>query len=234
MELPREVDVLVVGGGNAALCAAMVARESGADVLLVERAPRHFRGGNSRHTRDMRYMHLSVGPYVTGTYAEDEFFDDLWRVTGGATNEALARLTIRESADFIEWTRAHGAEWQPPLRGTLHLSRTNAFMLGGGTSLMNGYYASAQRMGVQVMYDAEVRDLFIRDGSFEQAQVLHDAQLHTVRARAVVVAAGGFEANVDWLKEYWGDAADNYIIRGTPYNTGETLRVLLDNGACRE
>src|SRR5918912_334230 len=91
--LPEETDVLVVGGGNAALCAALCARETGASVLLLEGAPRPFRGGNSRHTRDIRYMHEVVCPYVTGTYLEDEFWEDLKRVTGGETNQALAQLT---------------------------------------------------------------------------------------------------------------------------------------------
>jgi tricarballylate dehydrogenase len=98
-QLPSEVDVLVMGGGNAGLCAALSARHAGASVLLVEKAPRPFRGGNSRHTRDVRYMHESICPYVTGTYLEDEFWEDLRRVTGGETNEALARLTIRSSID---------------------------------------------------------------------------------------------------------------------------------------
>ena len=87
------------------MCAALSAREAGAAVLLLEAAPRHFRGGNSRHTRDVRYMHDASDPYVTGAYLEDEFWDDLLRVTGGETNEALARLTIRASADFVEWMR---------------------------------------------------------------------------------------------------------------------------------
>jgi tricarballylate dehydrogenase len=231
--LPSGVDVLVVGGGNAALCAALCARESGASVLLLEAAPRPYRGGNSRHTRDIRYVHEVAGPYVTGAYLEDEFWDDLWRVTGGETNETLARLTIRGSADLVDWTRAHGVEWQPPLRGTLHLSRTNAFMLGGGTGMMNGYYSHAFASGVEVAYEAEVRELDIREGWFCSASVEFDGSTRTVVAKAVVVAAGGFEANLEWLKEYWGDAVDGFVIRGTPYNTGALLRSLLDRGAQR-
>jgi tricarballylate dehydrogenase len=225
------VDVLVIGGGNAGVCAALSAREAGATVLLLEAAPRHFRGGNSRHTRDVRYMHSAVCPYVTGTYLEDEFWEDLRRVTGGETNEALARLTIRASADFVEWLEAHGVEWQPPLRGTLHLSRTNVFMLGGGTAMMNGEYATAFRLGVQVAYDAAAEDLAFDDSRCTSVSVRFDGGLHTVRAGAIVVACGGFEANLEWLKEYWGAAADNFVIRGTPYNQGRMLRVLLDNGA---
>jgi tricarballylate dehydrogenase len=230
-QLPSEVDVLVIGGGNAGLCAALTAREAGASVLLVEAAPRHFRGGNSRHTRDVRYLHPAVCPYVTGTYLEDEFWEDLRRVTGGETNEALARLTIRSSADFVEWLQAHGVEWQPPLRGTLHLSRTNVFMLGGGTAMMNGEYATALRLGVLVAYDAAAEDLTFADGHCTAASIRFNGTLCTLRPGAVVAACGGFEANLEWLKEYWGAAADNFIIRGTPYNLGRVLRVLLDKGA---
>jgi len=78
-----EPDVLVVGGGNAALCAAMTAREAGADVLLLESAPEEYRGGNSRHTRNLRYLHNRGNDFLTGPYSDDEFWDDLWRVTGG-------------------------------------------------------------------------------------------------------------------------------------------------------
>src|SRR3990172_10686720 len=132
-------DVLVIGGGNAALCAAMTARSEGATVLLLESAPEPFRGGNSRHTRDIRYMHHCANGYVTGPYPEEEFWEDLLRVTGGETDEQLARLTIRESADLGDWMLANGVRWQPPLRGTLHLTRTNLFMLGGGKAMKNAY-----------------------------------------------------------------------------------------------
>ena len=85
-----QTDVLVVGGGNAALCAAMTAREAGATVLLLESAPRDFRGGNSRHTRNLRYVHERANDYLTSPYLEEEFWKDLLQVTGGQTNERLA------------------------------------------------------------------------------------------------------------------------------------------------
>ncbi len=162
-------DVLVVGGGNAALCAAMTAREAGANVLLLESAPKEFRGGNSRHTRNLRYLHESGNDYLTGPYPEDEFWEDLLLVTEGQTNEQLARFTIRESNNIGAWMEQHGCRFQPAMRGTLHLARTNAFFLGGGKAMMNAYYATALKLGVEIMYDAEVRDIEIRDGKFASA-----------------------------------------------------------------
>lgn len=231
VDLSRIFDVLVIGGGNAALCAAMTARETGADVLLLECAPRELRGGNSRHTRNLRYLHKSGDHILTGPYLEDEFWDDLLRVTEGQTDEELARLTLRESAEVGRWMEQHGCRFQPPLKGTLHLARTNAHFLGGGKALMNAYYVTAEKSGVGILYDAEVQDIEIQDGRFASASVLSNGTTHTVRAKAVVAASGGFQANISWLKDAWGDAADNFIIRGSPYDTGKVLRVLLDLGA---
>lgn len=223
-------DVLVVGGGNAALCAAMTAREAGATVLLLESAPKEFRGGNSRHTRNLRYLHERGNEYLTGPYLEDEFWEDLLLVTGGQTNEQLARFTIRESSNIGAWMEAHGCMFQPAMRGTLHLARTNAFFLGGGKALMNAYYTKANRLGVEIVYGAEVCDLEIHDGKFTSAEFVLNNLSRKVRAKSVIVASGGFQANLEWLREYWGSAADNFIIRGTPYDKGHMLRVLLDNG----
>jgi len=216
-------DVMVAGGGNAALCAALSARERGATVVVLESAPREFRGGNSRHTRNFRCM--------TGAYPEAEYFEDLLRVTDRQTDEDLARLAIRSSPACKEWMTGRGVRFQPSLGGTLHLGRTNTFFLGGGKALMNTYYAAAEREGIRVIYDAEVIGLKMTDGGFETAAVLLDGQTVDVRAKALVAASGGFESNLDWLKEAWGDAADNFLIRGTPYNKGKVLKLLLECGA---
>ncbi|HSB78755.1 MAG TPA: FAD-dependent tricarballylate dehydrogenase TcuA [Candidatus Methylomirabilis sp.] len=230
MDVSRTYDVLVLGGGNAALTAALTARRAGLSVLVLECAPRDFRGGNSRHTRNLRCMHDRPVDVLTDAYPEEEYWQDLLRVTGGKTNEPLARLTIRQSADCRAWMVQHGVRFQSSLRGTLHLQRTNAFFLGGGKALVNSYYRAAGELGVEIAYDAEVRDLSIRDGRFTSAMVVQNGATREIRAKAMVAAAGGFESNIAWLKEAWGDVADNFLIRGTPYNMGRVLRVLIDNG----
>jgi len=224
-------DVAVVGGGNAGLSAALTAREAGASVIVLERAPRHFRGGNSRHTRNLRAAHATPTAILTDTYSEDEFFSDLLRVTGDDLDRDLARLVVHRSAGCPDWMRRHGVRFQSSLQGTLHLGRTNAFFLGGGKALMNSYYAAAARAGIEVVYDADVHALDLVGHAFEEAQVRVAGVDRTVRARAVVLASGGFESNLEWLREAWGSAADNFIIRGTPYNTGTLLRLMLDAGA---
>jgi tricarballylate dehydrogenase len=231
MAAARTFDVLILGGGNAALCAALSARHAGCSVLVLESAPKHFRGGNSRHTRNLRCMHDAPADVLTGAYGEQEYWEDLLKVTGGQTNEKLARMTIRHSATCRQWMIAHGARFQPALGGTLHVSRTNAFFLGGGKALLNAYYHAAETLGVEIRYDTEVTDLKIEDGRFRSATAVHEGIDQEIHARCVVAAAGGFEANLAWLKEAWGPAADNFLIRGTPYNTGRVLRLLLDNGA---
>jgi tricarballylate dehydrogenase len=229
-ELNRKYDVLVIGGGNAALCAAISARRDGASVLVLEGAPKFYRGGNTRHTRNMRCAHDAATGILTGPYTEEEFWEDLLRVTGGQTDEALARHMIAESKDILNWIVEQGVRWQPSLGGTLSLGRTNSFFLGGGRAMLNALYLTAEQLGIDILYDAEVINLDIADGMFLSATLKRGEGHATVAASALVAAAGGFEANIEWLKQYWGDAADNFLIRGTPYNRGTVLKMLLDKG----
>ena len=226
-------DVLIIGGGNAALCAALMAREAGASVLVLEAAPKLWRGGNSAHTRNLRCMHDAPQDVLTDAYPEEEFWQDLLKVTGGQTNEAMARLAIRESSHCRDWMRQHGVHFQPSLSGTLHLSRTNAFFMGGGKALMNAYYRSAEKLGVQIRYESPVDRFELQDGQFVAAHVGKER----ITAKACVVASGGFESNREWLREAWGQnelgewPSDNFAIRGTRFNMGVLLKDLIDQGA---
>ena len=226
----RMWDVIVVGGGNAALCAALTARDAGASVILLEGAARHLRGGNSRHTRNIRTAHREPDAYVTAPYLPDEMYEDIVAVTGGEFDGSLTELLVDESLTIAAWMWAHGVRWQLPLRGTIGLARTNRFFLGGGKTLVNAYYEAARVRGVEVRYEAQVVALEMRHGRCDGVVVRREGADTVVRARAVVVAAGGFEANIDWLRKSWGDGADNFIIRGTPANDGSMLRLLFDAG----
>ena len=231
LPVKAQVDVLVVGGGNAALCAAITAREQGANVLLLESSPEEFRGGNSRHTRNLRSIHRQANSFLTGPYLEDECFKDLLFVTKGNTDEEMARFVIQKSEDCVDWMQAHGVRFQPPMRGTLHLGRTNAFFLGGGKALVNAYYETCAQIGVTVMYDSEVIDLDIENDTFASAIVQGKDGQFLVKAKAVILASGGYQGNREWLRDAWGPKADNILVRGTPYDKGRMLRVMMDHGA---
>ncbi|PLS21034.1 FAD-dependent tricarballylate dehydrogenase TcuA [Neptunicoccus cionae] len=223
-------DIVVIGGGNAALCAAITAAEKGARVLILETAPKPYRGGNSRHTRNFRCMHHGpLGPLVE-SYTEDEYLADLMKVTGGKTDEQLARLAIRTSEECLPWMEEHGVRFQPSLSGTLSLARTNAFFRGGGKSLVNAYYRTAEQLGVDVLYEAAVTHLELDGDRVARVDYTHEGKAKSLSPKSVVVASGGFQADTDWLARAWGPAAKNFLIRGTPYNRGVVLADLLDQG----
>ncbi|GAB5449324.1 FAD-dependent tricarballylate dehydrogenase TcuA [Gymnodinialimonas sp.] len=223
-------DIVVIGGGNAALCAAMTAAEAGAKVLILEAAPKAYRGGNSRHTRNFRCMHAGpLGPLIE-SYSEEEYFADLMKVTDGKTHEGLARLAIRTSEECLPWMEARGVRFQPSLSGTLSLARTNAFFLGGGKGLVNAYYRTAAKLGIDVIYEAKVTHLEVEDDKVVYLDYELASATHRLKPKAVVVASGGFQADTDWLARAWGPAAKNFLIRGTPYNRGVVLADLLDQG----
>ena len=229
---PKDPDVLVIGGGNAALCAALTAREAGASVLMLEAAPREWRGGNSQHTRNLRCMHDAPQDVLTEAYPEEEYWQDLKKVTGGITDEKLARLAIRDSSRCRDWMRRHGVHFQPSLSGTLHLSRTNAFFMGGGKALVNAYYRSAEKLGIAIRYQAPVDRLELQDGRFVAARIGDER----ITARSCVIASGGFESNIPWMRDAWGEVdgewpVDNFLIRGTRFNMGVLLKYLTENGA---
>jgi len=216
------------------MCAAITARQAGASVLVIEHAPKYLRGGNSRHTRNLRAMHSCPVETLVGAYDEEEYWQDLLLVTKGKTNEHLARIAIRGSIDAIPWLVRLGCRFQPSLTGTLSLSRTNLFFLGGGKAHLNVLYATARRLGVEVIYDSEVLEMPIDDGRVREIRLSHRGFPATVKAKSYIAAAGGFQANTDWLKANWGARADNFCIRGTEYARGRVLRNLMDQGVATE
>ena len=221
-------DILVIGAGNAGLCAAITAAEAGCSVLVIEAAARDMRGGNTRHTRNLRAMHEAPTDVLTDAYSFEEYFDDLMRVTRGITNRELASLTLEKSAELTGWLGERGVRFQPALSGTLNLGRTNAFFLGGGRALLNSLCRHAEGLGVEFLYETEVSEMRMEDGYCDGVGL---ADGRTLSAKKVITTAGGFEANLEWLAEGWGDSAKNFLVRGTPYNTGTVLRSLLDHGA---
>ena len=188
---PESVDVLVMGGGNAGLCAALAASDAGADVLLLEKGAAHERGANSRHTRNLRCAHAVPDAILRDTYTEAAYLQDLLRVTQGDTNEDLARLMIRESVDIRGWLEEHGVRFQPALSGTLSLAHSNAFFLGGGKALMNTLYRTAAERGVQIRYESEAIAFDLSARNLHQVEVRSGSARYAVRPGAVVLAAGG-------------------------------------------
>jgi tricarballylate dehydrogenase len=220
-------DVIVIGSGNAALCAALAAAEAGARVLVIEQSSASERGGNSKYTRNLRCAEIDTGG---DSYSEDVFMRDLIGVTGKDMDIPLARFLIHESTTIVAWLEKFGVLWQPALRGTLQLSQTNRFFLGGGKALINTYFRAAQRLGVEVSYDSRVEDLELSDG-LVRAKVVTGGRTGWVVAKACVAASGGYEANLQWLRREHGEAADNFIVRGTDGNDGHVLARLLELGA---
>ncbi|MBT3425497.1 MAG: FAD-dependent tricarballylate dehydrogenase TcuA [Gammaproteobacteria bacterium] len=227
----QSVDIVIVGGGHAGLCAAITAAGSKARILLLEVAPQAMRGGNSRHTRNLRAAHSSPTATMGGIYSQTEYLQDLLKVTSGNTNQSLARLMIDESESLLVWLGKQGVAFQKAISGSLNLESTNAFFLGGGKALLNALYGKAQALGVRVLYEANVVCLEVENNRFEGLVYEHKGQQIHLSAEAVILTSGGFQANKDWMKSAWGDAAENFLIRGTPYNKGLPLKEMIRHQA---
>ncbi len=227
----NDLEVVVAGGGNAALCAAITAREKGASVTLFESAPSNMRGGNTRHTRNLRASHIGPLETLEESYSEDEFWDDILKVTQGNTDEKLTHLMIKQSSSLMSWLKERDVHFQPALSGTLSLHRTNAFFLGGGKTLLNKLYSHAEKIGVKVRYDSEITSVSISNNRAHSIDVKTATDTTTYGIKHLIAASGGFQSNEEWMREAWGKKADNFLIRGTPYNRGTLLKALINAGA---
>jgi tricarballylate dehydrogenase len=224
-------DTLIIGGGAAALCAAIAARRSGASVLLLEQAPRWQRGGNTRHSRNLRCAHADSTPLSHGIYSTAEFHADLDRATGASANPALRQMLVDESATITDWLAGAGAQFQRVADGRLPPSRKTAFLLGGGTALVNALYAHAAQLGVMIRYDSAVSDLQCEDGRITGVTVGQGTAAWSVTPRRVIVCSGGAQADRNWWRTIWGAAAAGVVNRGVPFADGAVLKLLLAHEA---
>ena len=251
----KSYDVIVIGGGNAALCAALSAREHGASVLVLERAPEDKRGGNSAFTGGgFRMVHhgaediRKIVPDLTdeeiartdfGTYTAEDYLDDLGRITQYYIDPDLAETIVRHSTDTVHWMRGRGARFVPNygrqaynVKGRFKFfGGVVIYANGGGRGLMDQLYKSIAQQGVDLRYRAQATELLRGPNGIEGVRVVNDAKPETVAAQAVVLACGGFEANREMRTRYLGPGWDMAKVRGTRYNTGDGIRMALDIGA---
>ncbi len=252
-----DYEVVVIGGGNAALCAALAAREGGASVLLLEKAPPHERGGNSFFTAGgFRFAHhglddlrrdimpdlsdeearsLTIDPYP-----EEQFYDDLMRVTENRSDPDLAHHLIWRSKATVMWMRTQGIRWifmfgrQSYKVGDRHhfWGGLAVEAVGGGPGLVAALYERAQKTGVEVRYGEGARQLGVdSQGAVSGVVTRHAGGFREIGCRAAVIASGGFEANPEWRTRYLGPNWDLARVRGTRHNVGDGIRMALDIGA---
>ena len=253
--LPASADVVIVGGGNAALCAALAAREHGVSVLVLERAPEEEAGGNSRFTAGaMRCVYdgvedlMALMPDLTeqeiaqtdfGTYTEDQFFDDMYRVTEYRTDPELTEVLVRKSRETLRWMRAKGVRFAP-IWGRQAFKVDGKFKFwggltieshGGGPGLVTALATAAQKNGITLHYDARAIALITDDDGVQGIRVRHGGRTGTVTTKNVVLAAGGFQANAEWRTRYMGPGWELAKVRGTRFNTGDGIRMALEANA---
>ncbi|MBI1965536.1 MAG: FAD-dependent tricarballylate dehydrogenase TcuA [Betaproteobacteria bacterium] len=248
-------DVIVVGGGNAALCAALSAREQGAAVLVLERAPVEKRGGNSAFTGGgFRMVHhgaadiRNIVPDLTdeeiartdfGQYTAEDYLDDLGRITQYYIDPDLAETIVRNSTDTVHWVRGRGVRFVPNYgRQAFNVNGRFRFFggvvicaNGGGRGLMEQLYKATEKHGIAVRYGAQAKALLRGPAGIEGVRILVNGVEEVIRSRAVVLACGGFEANREMRTRYLGPGWDMAKVRGTRYNTGDGINMALEIGA---
>jgi len=247
-------DVIVVGAGNAAFCAALAAQERGAKVLMLESAPQEESGGNSRFTAgSIRVVYngladvkalvpdltpAEIGSTDFGTYTADQFFDDMARVTQHRADPDLVELLVTQSFQTLSWMRGKGVRFIP-IYGRQAFKIDGKFKfwggltveaVGGGPGLVGMLTEAATKRGIAVRYRTRALDLLYDGNRVKGVRVRQDGALRELRSGAVVLACGGFEANPEWRTRYLGPPWDLAKVRGTRYNTGDGIPMALDIG----
>jgi tricarballylate dehydrogenase len=254
--MKESYDVVVVGAGNAAMCAALAARDTGASVLVLERAPRDERGGNTTFTAGaMRVAYrgaediLELSPDLTpeqleqtdfGSYTEDQFLDDIARVTEYRTDPDLAEILVKRSFETLKWMRGKGVRFMP-IYGRQAFKVDGRFKFwggltleawGGGPGLVDALAKATEDAGITIEYGARATRLLTDERQRVTGVALRKEGLEReVGARSVVLASGGFEANSEWRTRYLGPGWDLAKVRGSRYNMGDGIRMALDIGA---
>ena len=249
-------DAIVIGAGNAALCAALACAECGLGVLLLEAAPENESGGNSRFTAGaMRVVYNGVDdlrrlmPDLTedeaartdfGTYTEAQFYDDMGRVTNYRTDPDLCELLVTRSQETLLWMRSNRVRFQP-IYGRQAFKVDGRFTFwggltvevwGGGPGLVETLTAAAHRSGADIWYGSRALDLVESDGRVVGVRVRRRGGATIVLpTRSVILASGGFEANAEWRARYLGPGWDLAKVRGSRFNTGDGIRMALAIGA---
>ena len=251
----QDYDVIVVGAGNAAFCAALAAREQGATVLILEAAPEDESGGNSRFTAgSMRVVYNGVEDIKTlvpdlteeeiatsdfGTYTQEKFFDDIAHVTQDRADPDLVELLVTRSFDTLNWMRGKGVRFIP-IYGRQAFKIDGKFKfwggltldaVGGGPGLVNMLTAAAKKLGIEVWYQTRALELLYDGVRVQGVRVRQNGKVRELRGKAVVLASGGFEANPEWRTRYLGPGWDLAKVRGSRFNTGDGIRMALDIGA---
>jgi tricarballylate dehydrogenase len=251
----QEYDVIVIGAGNAAFCAALAAQEEGASVLILEAAPEAESGGNSRFTAgSIRVVYNGVEDIKTlvpdlteaeiattdfGTYTQEQFFDDMARVTQHRADPDLVELMVTRSFDTLCWMRDKGVRFIP-IYGRQAFKIDGKFKfwggltvesVGGGPGLVNMLTEAAKKRGIEVRYQTRALDLLYNGSRIEGVRVRSDEQVSELRGKSVVLACGGFEANPEWRTRYLGPGWDLAKVRGSRFNAGDGIRMALSIGA---
>ena len=247
MENVVDTEVLVVGAGNAAMAAAVAARERGADVVVLEKAPKSQRGGNSALTVHMRFPYQGMEDLVpllsdvseeetqslterVGSYMESDYFDDIMAVTDGQSDPTLARILVSNAYDTVLWMRSYGHAWIPS-----HESPTSANVVsfdGGGFAMQERWFHAAARLGIPVHYETTALEL-LQDSAGRVTGVRARTRDRDVcyKSRAVILACGSFESSPEMRAQHLGTDWDKVKLRGVPFNTGDGLNMALELGA---